>query len=253
MPKPERLANDIATLAAHRLLRFVVSESWFQGKGGELPNIRVDGGYRGLARRLGLRSQKAAVKLKAAGVALSHLVVAMPTGGERLVSIQEHVVGRSSRLELKPLGVLAPHYIKTVKASGKRSRALVPLPPEMPTTTSTKTAARQASFHLLLLLHLRRQALELRDHRSLDLSTWIGEAAAEMDLSVDSGTELISTWSKAGPNRLLVRRGSQHTIASERPLLRDHLMQFATMSSRGAAKRARRRTNGAEKSGSDAN
>lgn len=153
-----KFAAALGTVAAHRVLRFVVSRAWVRAvERIESPDeVVVLGGWSGLAHALGLESRSAAQDLQRAGEALAALKLSTPLGSEKLLRVRQSRRDTVTTLTLVATGPLAVDYTGRLRKAKKPDRLLVPLRPEIPVLTPQRSRhAQQLSFEMALLREFR--------------------------------------------------------------------------------------------------
>lgn len=167
------LAEALGTVAAHRILRFVVGRAWVNAvERLDLPDeVVVERGWLGLAQYLGLESRSGAQDIQRAGEALGALTLATPLGREKLLDVRKTKRGNVTTLTLVAKGPLAVGYTGRLRKAKKPDRLLVPLRPDVPVLTRQRSShAQQLSFEMTLLREFR---LRLRD-RSVEVPLRFG-------------------------------------------------------------------------------
>ena len=169
----------LSRLNAHRLLRWEILEAHKRVLNAE-PDaraLRLDGGWRELARRIEAGSgRKASEEIHAIVIAQAHLCLTWPDGtrGNLLsYTLRPATGGRPAHLTLVLGDVLLPDFVLSLVGRGRKtreSRRLVPIVPLPSLIGRPNEHGAQASFQLLLLAELRRRARELVQEGGVHLS-----------------------------------------------------------------------------------
>lgn len=240
-----KLHASLGTVAAHRVLRFLVAKVWVNAvRRTPVPDqLIIDGAWRGLAARLGFVSRSFAQDLQRAGEALASLVLYTPLGPEHLVRIHVAKTGTKPTLTLDAVGPLALGYTVRLRDAHKKHRKLVPLRAGLPALTGHRRShAQQLSFEMLFLRQFRLRA---RFEEKEDAVAVVAEIprsvvqseATKAGLSTPNRKATRAVWQ--GEGGWLVRDKATYTFCGNALPMEGYLAEGLEMTETGRRRRAK--------------
>jgi hypothetical protein len=246
----ERAERGFGSLAAHRLLRFLLARAWERtaiDQAADAHIVRVDEGWSGVARALGLEGRKGANAVQAAGEALASLRLDGDLDGQllRIESRRTRGAGDSmtTTVSLELLGALRPGFVHTMRRMSL-DRRLVPLPHVVgPLTSGTKTQAAQSSFQMLFLRELHLRARDFDEERCVQIPRRrLDELGHRVGLDERGVSSSITAWTDRTKGPFIVRSSDdRYRLAERYAQLDEHIAQFAQISLAARARSARRK------------
>lgn len=201
--------EQIASVHAHRLLRFLLASAWAQDavdRAVDPDRVAIDGGWRGVARALGVDGGKSADEIHDVARVLGALRLQTPLGIEPVlaVSSQRRTVPwlaggselrRTTTIHLELLGPLRRRYVDALRRKVARNW-LVPVPPFLPLLGGTKAQAAQSSLYLLVLQALRHRVETIdEEERTIEIDGATVEAlGARVGLSAAASRNAFRAW-----------------------------------------------------------
>ena len=197
------------TLPAHRLLRFLIAESYRMRIEGvaEYYRVTIPRGFSGLALRLHMSSSRAADELRQAMEAFQVIRIELPSqtvGGLLTWDLRTSRPGRPAELRIMLGAPLLPEYVVGLSRGGvtqQLARKVVPIPSRFPALVGhPQFHSSQAVLQMLVLREFRLNASELVRSGSVSINREQWERLAEeAELPAYILPELVSAYGRDNP------------------------------------------------------
>jgi hypothetical protein len=197
----------LSSIAGHRLLRWEVVEGHrrYLTTGGDRV-LRVEGGWAGLAEKIGASTKKDADKLRGIVLAQAHCRFEFPDGSAgNLLSYREPTDpaarGRTRVVEITLGTPLLPHYVSLLpqgkSAPMREARRLVPMLADLPPFVGrSNDHGAQASLALAVVTELRVQAARLVEDGGAQVP--FDTLARRFRIGPDLLARVLDRWTKDG-------------------------------------------------------